>query len=296
MRHAPIVLLLALGAAALAGCRSEPLPPDAAAQVGSAVLTLADLDAALSVLPPGTDSTFARRQVVEQWVSTQLLAHEAGRRGLRDTPEVQQLLAESERQILADAMLSALYDEHRSGPSSSEIQAYYERHRDRLRLREPFVRVRFVETRAESQAEAARQAMQDAMRSGGSAAARDSLFALTARRFAADTTSSLALADSYIPQARLTRQSGPAPWGIVAQMGPGEISPVLAASDSSFLVVQLVDRVPAGAEPELAWIEDEVRRRLLIQHRQQAIAREVERLRLEAEARGDLRVNLPEDA
>lgn len=292
-----VVGLVVLGglAVVLGGCGSEPARPDFVARVGEAVLTRADLSGALEAMPAGMDSATAKAQYVEQWVTSQLLALEAERRGLRDTYEVQRQLAENERNVLAAALLGALYEADESTISTADLETYFERNRTRLRLREPYVRIRFVETPSRADAETALAALQEIVHDDPNPTAADSAFVALARLHAADTTATLALARSYIPQSRLARQTGTAPGTVVAQLEPGETSPVLATPDSAFYVIQLVERVPAGAEPQLAWIAEDIRRQLAIERRKQAVAREVQRLRTEAEARGDLRVRIPED-
>lgn len=288
--------MLAAGLAlAMASCSPAPPAADVVAQVGNNVLTEADLARALSAVPPGTDSLTARDQYVEQWVTNHLLAQEARRRGLRDQENVQRQLAENERTVLASALLTTLYDEYEAGFSRADIETYYERNRNRLRLREPYVRVRFVETASQEQAEAARSAMQDLMRTGETREARDSIFVTVAQQYSVDASASTSLANSYVPQSRLTRQAGESPWTAVSQLGPGETSPVLTAHDGTFLVLQLVERLPAGTEPELEWVIDDIRRQLAIQSRKQMVAREVQRLRTEAEARGELRLHNSEE-
>ncbi len=279
-----------LGTLALAACDRPTADRDYIVRLGDAVLTPSDLSDAIAAIPAGVDSVTASEQFIEQWMTTQLLAEEARRRGLRDDPDVQKQLYDNERNVLAAAMLGSMYEDERALPGRADVEAYFERNRDRLRLREAYVRVRFIEAQLEQEASGARSEMQEMMRAGGSATARDSIFLTIASRFAMDTTAAQAMASSYVPQSRLARQVTGAPWSIVAQMGPGEISPVLVTADSTYFVVQLVDRVPAGSEPRLEWVLDDIERQVVIQHRQQLVAREVQRLRTEAEARGDLRI------
>jgi hypothetical protein len=287
-RRFPSLLALALACALLAGgCRQRPAEPEGVARVGEAELTTADLERALAAMPPGMDSLTARDQYVEQWVMGQLLAQEARRRGLLDSPDVQRQLADNERNVLAAALLGALYDEEAASFSTADLETYFSRNRDRLRLREPYVRVRFVETTERPAAEAARAELQAVLRA--EEPARDSLFALLAERHARQPEASLALSRSLVPQSRLARQAPAVPWTVVAQLSPGDVSAVLPAPDSTFLVVALEERAAAGTLPQLDWIAEEVRRHLAIQNRQQLVAREVQRLRTEAEARGDLR-------
>jgi len=74
---------------------------------------------------------------------------------------------------------------------------------------------------------------------------------------------------------------------ILRGMSDGEVAPVTRA-DSLYHVVQLVRRVPAGTSPELSWVAPEIRRRLEMRARKQMVAREVQRLRNEAQARDAL--------
>lgn len=290
----PLAWLLLGAVLTLSACRGAGVEPGQLARVGDAVLTEDEVAQALTVVPPGVDLETARSQYVEQWVTSQLLAQEARRRGLRDLPEVRRQLEESERSVLATALLSALYDEHAADISRAELEAYFERHRERLRLREPYVRVRFLETATAAAAEEARALLVGLAGGGLDPAASDSVFAAAARRLALDTTAVLALAGSYVPQSRLVRQVGTSPWSIVPQLAAGQTSEVMQTPEATYFVLQLVERVPAGAEPRIDWVADELRHRITVQHRRAVVAREVERLRYEAAARGHLRVADPE--
>jgi hypothetical protein len=277
------VFLLAIG------CESTPAPSGSyVARVGDAVLTEDNLDAALAAAPAGVDSMTARQQVIEQWVTAELMAREAEERGLAERPEVQRQLAENERAVLAAALLSTLYEEDLAALSRAELEDYFELHEERLRLREPYVRVRFIETASEDSATDAREAMQQAMLSTG----QDSLWEAAARTYAADTTASLSLAREYVPESRLLSSDAASAWQVLPQLSPGQIGAVQEIGDRYF-VIQLVDRVPAGEVPELAWIEDEVRRQVEIQSRKQMVARHVQRLRNEAQARNELDIREP---
>jgi parvulin-like peptidyl-prolyl isomerase len=266
------------------GCESTPAPSGSyVARVGSAVLTEDDLEAALAAAPASVDSMTARQQVIEQWVTAELMAREAEDRGLAERPDVQRQLAENERAVLAAALLSTLYEEDLAALNRAELEDYFERHQERLRLREPYVRVRFIVTTSEDSASAARGAMQQAMLSTG----QDSLWEAAARTYATDPAASLSLAREYVPESRLLSSDAASAWQMLPQLSPGQIGAVQQIGDT-YYVIQLVDRVPAGELPELAWIEDEVRRQVEIQSRKQMLARHVQRLRNEAQARDEL--------
>lgn len=280
--------LLLFGLVLWTGCGDPPPPTgDYVARVGTSVLTEDDLSSALAALPAGVDSMTARSQFVEQWVTAELMAREAEERGLREEPEIQRQLAENERAVLAAALLGALYDETGDNVGRADLEGYFERNRERLRLREPYVRVRFLETDTREKAEAARTAIQEAMLN----ARQDSLWEVAARAYAADTALSLDLARSYVPESQLLGSERAPVWQSLGQLGPGQVGPVLEQGER-FYVIQLLDRAVAGSEPRLAWIEDDLRRQVAIQSRKQMLARHVQRLRTEAEARDELDIRV----
>ncbi|NBC16532.1 MAG: peptidyl-prolyl cis-trans isomerase [Bacteroidetes bacterium] len=266
----------------VSACGNQTPPEDYVARVGDAYLTQQELSEALADMPPRRDSAGARTQVIDRWVTNELLYQEAQRRNLRAVPDVRRRIEESERSVLIDALVSRVYEEDLDTPSAAEINAYYQRNRDRLRLREPFVRVRYLSTTAPDSAEAARRLLRDALRQD----AADSLWPGIVQRFALDSEAALTLADTYYPERSLFAQY-PALRDLMPRLGTGEVAPVIEA-DSLHHVLHLVDRAPAGTIPELAWIEDDVQRQLLIDARKQMYARHVQRLRNRALSRNAL--------
>lgn len=277
MTSVAVLLLLTVG------CRSEPAAPDFVARVGSAYLTRSELDEMLAALPPRQDSVEARGQVVEQWVTNQLLYQEALERGLDEDPEVQRQLEASRQSVLVSALILKLYEESPATPAPSELQAYFERNKEQLRLLEPFVRVRYLATHNADDAAAARRALQQAPE-----ALQDSVFQALIRRHATDEQVSRTLAETYVAESRLFTNHPPLREAL-ARLRPSQIAPVIAIG-STHHVLQLIDRVPAGTIPEPAWIEEELTRRVLIGSRKQLYARQVQRLRTEALAREDLEI------
>ena len=274
------LLILALG---LAACQSEDArPADFAARVGDQYLATEELEEALGALPAGVDSVTARAQLIEQWVRNELLAQEAERLGLREQPAVQRALTENERAVLAAALLDRLYETDLAGVPATEVEAYFERHADNFRLREPFVRVRYLRSADRQAAEAAQQQL------SGLDVDADSLWPGLVRRYAADSSLSLALALRALPESGLQDAVGPA-WQEFRTLAEGRTGPVVEA-DSQYHVLQVVRRHPVDARPELTWVEDEVRQLLQISARKQDLARRVQQLKSEAEARSELEI------
>ena len=278
MGAAPFAFLLL----AVAGCeRPAPPPRDYIARVGDRYLLPDEVSQALAVLPAGADSALAREQLADQWVTSELLAQEAIRDGLREREDVRRLLDENERAVLAAALLESFY-EQTSDPPPSDVAAYFEANQDRLRLREPYLRVRLLTTARPDSADAARSLLQDGMMTGRP----DSAFARAVSAYALDPEASITLAGNYFPRSRIT-QSDPALVQRIEQLGPGQISPVMPVA-GRYVVVQLVGRIPAGTVPELQWVEDEVRQMVRVERRRQLLAQKVQQLKAEAISRGEL--------
>lgn len=275
---------------ALAACGGGSTEPDAAsggavvARVGDAVLSEGELQEALGGATPGLDSAAARRQVMEQWVRRELVVQEARRAGLDEEDDVQRALRESEQSVLEAAYLSRFFESTPAEPTEPEIAAYYEANRDKLTLRESYVRVRLLRMPTAARAQEAQNALAQIQ---GTPLA-DSLFALTAREYATDPDGATELADSFIPESRLRALNEDLGLRIAA-LGAGAAPIVLTAPEATY-VVSVVERVQPGQVPSLGMIRPEIVERLAIRKRKDAEARHIARLRSEAEAGGRLAI------
>ena len=256
-----------------------------AARVGSEYLTERNVDEALEVLPVGLDSVTARQQVIEQWVKSHLLAQEARRRGLTSQEDIQLQLAESERSVLAAALIDRFFEANSEELTDEEIQIYYEANRSRLDLREPYVQIRLLTTEDAEQARLGRTAMVRARNSPFA----DSLWNLTVQAFASDPDGALALSSRHLPESRLRGLDE-----MIGRQGrileTGGVSPVFE-SGGHHHVLQVVDRINAGTSPELSWIREELRQRIAIEKRNTMLAQQIQQLKNEAESDGRLEVH-----
>lgn len=275
------VFVVMLAAMIFAACEEQQASPDFVARVGDRHLLRSEVDAAVRSIPVPQDSVEARQQIIEQWVTNELMYQEALSRGLRQDDEVQRQLEESERAVLVNALLSHLYEENTIVPTASEKQAYFENHKEQLRLRESFARVRYLRAANRTNAEAARRMLQQA-----APADRDSVWSIAINRYASDAELSREISTNYYPESRIFIDRQELREAVSSLLG-GQLAPVIDG-DSIFHVIQLVDRVPSRTIPEPAWIDEELVHRLVIQGRKQLYARQVQRLRNEALAREDL--------
>jgi hypothetical protein len=157
------------------------------------------------------------------------------------------------------------------------VRTYFERHRDQLALREPYVRIRHLATTNADSAAAVRRRLVDARR-----VPVDSLWRNLIRKHAAVPRRAERISERFMPEGRLFTQL-PYVQDELATLREGEVAPVIEDNDL-FHVLQLVRRLPAGTDPELSWLKPEIQRRLKIRTRKQMYAREVQRLRNRARA------------
>ena len=280
------VLPLALCALALAACRGgegDAPTPDGpvVARVGDAALTEGDLQAALGDATQGLEGAAAREQVIEQWVRRELVVQAARREGLADEPDVRRLLRDNERATLEAAYLDRFFESADAEPTEAEIASYFETNRDRLVLREPYVRLRLLRT-APGRAEEALAALVQVQ---GSPLA-DSLFTLAAREFSRDPEGAIALADSYLPESRLGGINEEVARRIAVTRA-GSAPFAISAPEAGYAVA-VVQRLFAGQEPSLDMVRPEIVERLAVRKRKTAAGRHLARLRAEAQAAGRL--------
>lgn len=270
------LVLLAIGA----GCQTEKAPSSYVARVDSHYLTQDDLDRMLAGMGRARDSTAARQQVIDQWVTRTLLYREAERRNLQAVDSVQRELEQQRRSVLVSALQTQLYNETDLTPSPSEVRTYFEGHREQLRLREPYVRLRYLSTPQRPAAQTVRQALRTLPPDSLSTWRR------LVRTHAADTMQAYQLSGRFFAESRFTQQR-PFLGEVLGRLEEGDTAPVIEAN-GRYHVLRLDRRIPEGSVPKLEWVEPQIRRRLRIRARKQMYAHEVERLRSKAEASGTI--------
>jgi parvulin-like peptidyl-prolyl isomerase len=178
-------------------------------------------------------------------------------------------------------MTDRIYKETNREPTDEEVRTYFERHQDQLALREPYVRVRHLAT---SDPDSAREVQTRLRRENGPEV--DSVWARLIRQYAQYPQRAAEISDRFLPESRLFTQL-PYVRDELSNLREGAVAPVIE-DNGRYHVLQLVRRIPEGTDPELRWVEAEIRRRLQIRSRKQMYAREVQRLRNRAKANNAL--------
>ncbi len=276
-----VLLVLVLLGTGVVGCQTETPPDSYVARVGTNYLTEADLTRMLTSMGPVRDSSGARQQAIDQWVTRTLLYREAERLNLGSNEAVQRRLRRQRRSVLVSALRTRFEEETDTRPTAGEVRTYFERHKEKLRLQEPYVRVQCLTLSDRTTARTVRRELRRPP------APPDTAWARLVAEYATDTTQARRLSQQFLPRSQLGQQLPSALTSRIEDLQEGETTPVVQAN-GRYHVLRLDRRMPEGTPPELNWIEPKIRRRLRIRARKQIQATEVQRLRNRAQADGVL--------
>lgn len=277
MRVVPLFVVLVL----IAGCSPDDQQVEYVARVGQQTLTDAELSQLLRQAVPGQDTLALREALVEQWIANALLYDAALRENLLQDESLQRQLEQNRQAIITSEYVERYLDENPPTYSEDAITEYFEQNRERLVLREPYVRYHLFGAPNEPVVRQAR--------------------ALVTRRDADPDTlwqayrrqpGYLIVIDSIGPE-RGIYATLPEVRDVVLSLSPGQTSGVIA-TDSLFYVARVLERMGVGDPAPLDWVRPEIEHRLTLERRRQAARRLVQTLRAEALARGSL--HLPADS
>lgn len=246
------------------------------ARVGDQYLTIEQARQAIPAAIYREDSTYALQQYRQQWIEEQLLLKEANAVGLDDQKAVQSKIKNAREEILRDALRAyVISTEVDSTITDQEVESYFNAHKKHFVLQEPYVQFRHMQTPSITDARAAQQALRDSM-----------AWEEVARQYSANPKNaikeskrfyplSMALADIDIMQRYL------------GSISVGDIS-AIQRLNGTYHFVQLTGRREQGSPPDLAWLRDEVRERLLLEKRQRKFNSFLKNLYLKAESDNEI--------
>ncbi len=238
------------------------------AKVGSSTLTKADIEHVRSL---SRDSILDTRRYVDEWVITELLFQEAERRGIANDEEVRRQAEEARRHFAVAALLQKEIYDDTSGVTDDSIESYYERNKVGFTLREDVVNMSFAAFTDREGANAFRTQLLHGTSWDEAVAS-----------FQKDTSGHGTLYQSaerqYFTRGRTYPQEL---WKLATTMPKGDVSFVVKVENSYYvLVTNAVMR--QGTIPEIGYVRNDVRDRLLIERRREHYERLIASLRSRA--------------
>lgn len=131
-------LLPALSTLCWAACTDTPADMGIVAQVGTARLSLTEVQLSMPMDVTGQDSADYVRRYVDDWVNAQLL-YEQGRQNLPNLSQLEALVEEYRSRLIAQSYENELLRERIGEVTDEDCYLFYEQHGADLRLHEPLV-------------------------------------------------------------------------------------------------------------------------------------------------------------
>jgi len=258
-------LLIAL-AGAVHGCARQSQRDPYVAKVGRSYLTQGEVSRSIGT---GSEATAERQDFINSWITTELLYQEAVQRGLEDDDAVRMRIENSRKRIVIDALLEeVVYNDDTTGVTESDIAEMYKVKGDAFQLQEDVVQLSFARFSDRDGANAFRSRLlrgttwTDAIAAvhGDSAAAAELLQVSTHEYFSKSTL--------YPEEV----------WKLARTLGREEVSFVVRTGVGYYVMIthSLKRR---GEIPDLDYVWNEIRDRMLIRKRQERYNRLLTNLR-----------------
>lgn len=262
----------------VSGC-GNPDPEETSehlARVGNQYLTIQQAKKDIPSFIYQQDSITALKQYRKQWIHEQLLLGQAHKFELEQQQAVQQKIKQARQEVLKEAVKTFIISsEVDSTISDEEARNYFNAHKNHFVLQEPYVQFRHVQAQNIEDARAAKQALRD------SASWQE-----VAQQYAINPKQALSKSKRYFPlsmalaEVEIMQQ-------YLETINIGDISAIQRAN-GIYHFVELTDRRAKGESPDLNWLMDEIKSRILMEKRQRKFNSYLKNLYLSAESDNEI--------
>jgi len=260
--------LVAFSTVSIDGCRTQTGTNRSRilARVGDATLTIEEAKLHIDTTLGGVDAQL--RSYVSSWVNTELMYLEARRLGIDRSEMYEERLADATRQLAGQVLLDrTIYDESLT-VSAETLHSYYTAHATEFFIHDDIAKLNIATFNGRERAsEFAGKISQGATWNAAASEHRK------------DTTGGSAILSSAAGVYYTARSLFPQElWKVVQGLDLNEVSfPI--KTPAGFAVVQLLGRFKQGAQATFELAHDEVRQRVLLEHRRQQFTQLLETLR-----------------
>lgn len=205
------------------------------------------------------------RSFTNQWIVSELLFQEAKKRGLENSEDIVKKVEDARRQLVIAALLDReVFVGTAASVGTADVQKYYEVHKEEWTLPGTLRRLSFA---VFADLDAAKEFRTGAIEGKRWTATLQEM--RTANKLVSNSDSMFyTRADFYPPEL----------WKVAQSLGVDEVSFPVKTS-SGYFVLKLLGEYPEKTPAPLAYVEDEIRNRLLMEQRQKRYADFVEQLR-----------------
>lgn len=236
------------------GC-GEQRQENIIARVNDKVLTLEMVYASLDTSKKPSDAEL--RQVVNRWVTNELLFQEAKRKGYDTDEELRKKLTEAYKQLSIVTLLERdVYAATEQSVTGNDVASYYQAHSAEFTLPDDLILISVAVFLRND----------DAVQFRASALATEG-WNTSIRRYQSDTTKGLiSYSDSlYFSPSTIYPSTL---WKVATILGRNEVSFPVKTS-VGYVVIRLLDFYRKGTAAPLSYCENDIRQRLVMERRQQ---------------------------
>ncbi|MFA6457121.1 MAG: peptidyl-prolyl cis-trans isomerase [Bacteroidota bacterium] len=249
----PLFFFISLLIAA-AGCTQTEENGSVVARVNDKVLTMESIRKHIDPSQQLTQSEI--QQYANRWVINELLFQEAQQRGYDGSEQIKEKMEEALKQLtIADLLEKEVYSMADGSIQQSEIATYFQEHGAEFTLQENIIRLSMVVFR---DLEPANQFRTAALGVDG--------WHKSLERFGDDMSKGVLSAtdSSFYPQSSLYP---PELWKVATAMGIQEVSFPVKTS-VGYVVIRSLGQFKSGTSSPLAYVEQQIRSRLIMERRQ----------------------------
>ena len=252
---------VAFSALVACGCRTQTESgfPRTLARVGDAELTIEEARYHIDTTRGGVDAQL--KSYVSSWVNSELVYLEAKRLGIDRSETFADRLADVQREVADQILLDRAVYNDSDAVSDEALQAYYAAHTSEFFIQNDMVKLNVATLYSRERASAFAAQISQGARWGVAIADLQK-----------DSTSVPSILSSTAGGYFTARTLFPSElWKVAQALNTNEVSfPI--KTHSGFMVVQLLASLKQGAHAPLDLARDEVRQRLLLEHRRQRYA------------------------
>jgi hypothetical protein len=253
------LLLVFFTAVFITGCGKEPDKKDYIARVNDSYLTQSDVD---KMTDTSYYNNFYRSEIIRNWIDEELLYQQAVDEGVVNEEEFNRIMFHSRKTLAGALLLEQVSDQYEFIYSDDDLEKFYEDNKDDFKLSGNAYLLNIAEFTNEDEAIGFRTSiLQNSWKNVVESAKYEYLFKTQ--------NNTLLNEDEIYPL--LIRN-------VVSELYPDEISIVINADTSRYLIIQVVDKYSGGTILPFNLIKEKVEKRFILKEKRKFINEYIKRL------------------
>jgi hypothetical protein len=244
----------------VAGCSKEPQKTKYVARVNDSYLTMEELNNISDTMTTG--SNFYKSEIIRNWIDRELLYQQAVNEGVIKDGEFKRIIDESRKTLAGAILLRRVSEKYDVDYSDNDLDNFFQSHKNEFKLTHDAYFVNMMEFKNEDEAIEFRTSVLE----GGWGKAIESE---KSESFTNEKSQILLNEDEIYP---LSLRN------ILVELYQEEVSIVINPDSSTFMIVQLLDKYPAGTVPPFKFVKKKIENSFVAFEKRKIINEYIKRL------------------